>query len=229
MLAGIVNKPSRLAPTRHLAAARARAEVVLSAMVHAGWLTREEAAATPAAELSPGRTTIPVGAYFADWVGTGVKDQLSPGYGEVAVPTTLDATLQAHAEAVVTRVLARRADQGRASQAALVAMRPRDCLPWCSRDYSQSQFNRAFSAATARVHLQLSLPRCLARGQVHTRSPRIAPHDKLWSPKTSMVATMVDDARICVPSRTMSWRVTVRTGWAGSGIAPRATLAPRRP
>lgn len=148
LLAGVINKPSRLAPTRNLAGARARAKVVLGAMVDAGWLTPAEAAAAKPARLRPGRKTLGRGAWFADWVAPSMIAALQPGLGETSARTSLDGDLQAHAERVVARALAGAGARQGATQAALVAMRPdgRVVAMVGGRDYRASQFNRAVQA-----------------------------------------------------------------------------------
>jgi penicillin-binding protein 1A len=119
MLAGMVQAPSRLNPTRNLKGAQARAERVLQAMVAAGFLSEAEAKAAPPARLDvrpePGP---PTGTYFADWAIAQARAQAEDAYGQGEIKTTLDARLQRIARNVVAR-----APLGEA-QVALVAMRP---------------------------------------------------------------------------------------------------------
>ncbi|MDB5686240.1 MAG: hypothetical protein JWR77_829 [Rhizorhabdus sp.] len=135
MLAGLVKAPSRLAPTRDPAAARARARLVLAAMVDAGFITAAEAA-SPHFNLRPGRDDIPEAGYFADWVTSAL-----PENHRGTIQTTLDPELQRHAVAAV-------AGAGRGNQVALVAMRPdgRVVAMVGGRDYRASSFNRATRA-----------------------------------------------------------------------------------
>jgi penicillin-binding protein 1A len=147
MLAGLIKAPSRLAPTHDLAAAQARARVVLAAMARAGAITDAQARAAPMATPQPGRADLPVGTYFADWVAPQARAAFDADYGEVAVRTTLDPRLQQLAERLVGKALAR-AGRGGPTQAAFVAMRPTGEVVALvgGRDYAASPFDRATQA-----------------------------------------------------------------------------------
>ena len=147
MLAGLVQAPSRLAPSRHLDDAQARAAQVLAAMVETGAITRAQAAAARPAEYRPGRKPLPTGSYFADWVLAEARAATEADYGEIVVKTTLDPRLQALAEQMITDGLAR-ARGLNVNQAALVAMRldGRVVAMVGGTDYKTSSFNRAVQA-----------------------------------------------------------------------------------
>jgi penicillin-binding protein 1A len=143
MLAGIVNAPSRLAPTENLEGAQERSRLVLRAMQDAGFITEEEREDMRLARLRRGpRDDVPTGTYFADWVVPQANELADENYGQRQVLTTLEGDLQRIAARTV-----RRAGLGRA-QAALVAMRldGRVVAMVGGRDYSQSAFNRATQA-----------------------------------------------------------------------------------
>jgi penicillin-binding protein 1A len=143
MLAGVVNAPTRLAPTTNLAAARARARLVLQAMREVGYIDDRQLAAVPPARVRRGRRDdVPTGTYFADWVLPQAAELTDEGYGQRLVQTTLEGDLQRAAVQTV-----RRAGLGRA-QAALVAMRldGRVVAMVGGKDYAQSPFNRAVQA-----------------------------------------------------------------------------------
>jgi len=147
MLAGMIKAPSALAPTDNLSGARARARVVLQAMVEHGAITEEQARRARPARLRNGRAALPVGSYFADWVSPQAKALFDAAYGEVPVQTTLDARLQALAERVVRDGLRAGARDG-VGQAALVAMRTNGEVVAMvgGRDYAASAFNRVTQA-----------------------------------------------------------------------------------
>ena len=148
MLAGLVQAPSRLAPSRHLAAAQARERVVLAAMVADGAISRGRAAAAGMAEVERGRDALPGGSYFADWVLPQARASIDTAqYGDVAVQTTLDPALQAAAERAVAETLANMRGAN-VHQAALVAMRPdgRVVAMVGGADYRATTFNRATQA-----------------------------------------------------------------------------------
>ena len=144
MLAGVVNAPSRLAPTRNLEDARERGALVGRRMVEAGFISeRERRAIRPARLRVAPRDRTPTGTYFADWVlaETGqVEDEET--YGERRIQTTLDIDLQRLAERTI-----RGAGLGRA-QAALVAMRTDGSVVAMvgGKNYAQNAFNRATQA-----------------------------------------------------------------------------------
>ncbi len=147
MLAGLVQAPSRLAPSRHLARAQERSRQVLAAMVETGAISAAQARAVQLAQYRPGRRQLPTGSYFADWVLAEARDVIEADYGETVVKTTLDPKLQAIAENMVTDGLAR-AQGLNVSQAALVAMRldGRVVAMVGGTDYKASSFNRATQA-----------------------------------------------------------------------------------
>jgi penicillin-binding protein 1A len=145
MLAGMVKAPTRLAPTAHLRLARARAAVVIGAMVRDHVITAAQARAMKPASVNveDDDEEVPTGTYFADWVLPSARSQdESEAYGAREVQTTLESKLQKLALQTV-----RTAPLGKA-QVALVAMRPdgRVVAMIGGKDYSRSPFNRATQA-----------------------------------------------------------------------------------
>ncbi|HEX8301830.1 PBP1A family penicillin-binding protein [Sphingomonas sp.] len=143
LLAGLVQAPSRLAPTGNLKGARDRQRLVIAAMVSAGLLTKGEAARVRPAVLKLGKTReLPNGTYFADWVLPQARDRA----GEVATEQTVETTLEIAAQQAAERAV-KNAGLNR-SQVAIVAMRPdgRVIAMVGGRNYSQSTFNRATQA-----------------------------------------------------------------------------------
>ena len=142
VLAGLPKAPSRYAPTRDLRAARARAATVLDAMVAAGRLDAEAAAAAKAAPIAVAGAPGGGGArYFADWIADRVDGFVGPPRDDLTVRTTLDLAAQRAAEAAV-------AAASHGGQAALVAMSPDGAVRAMvgGRSYAASQFNRAAQA-----------------------------------------------------------------------------------
>ena len=161
MIAGIIQSPSNHSPFTNIERARDRRNVVLSAMVDAGYITgdaSERAQHEPIAVAA--RAVDNEAPYFVDYINE-VLDVGFPGItskpGVLDIYTTLDLNLQRYAQdavregmATVDTVLARRKrGPRRVAQAALVAIDPRsgDILAFIGgRSYNQSQFNRAISA-----------------------------------------------------------------------------------
>lgn len=143
MLAGVVQAPSRLAPTKNPKLAAKRARLVLSAMADTGFITPAVAKATSAATTDVRtRADLPTGTYFADWAMPGARALTRETYGETKVTTTLDARLQRAARDAIGG-----ARLGKA-QVALVAMRPNGEVVAMigGRSYKASPFNRATQA-----------------------------------------------------------------------------------
>jgi penicillin-binding protein 1A len=142
MLAGLVQAPSRLAPTQHLAAAQKRERLVLGAMADTGQISQGRARSTGAPRVLRQSSRVPTGSYFADWVAPYAQAAQPPDFGEVKVTTTLDSTLQRLAARAVNR-----SGIGSA-QAALVAMRPDGTVVAMvgGKDYGASPFNRVTQA-----------------------------------------------------------------------------------
>ena len=143
MLAGLLQAPSRLAPTRNPDLAAERYALVKGALVAAGYITQAEADAmrVPVLDVRT-RNDVPTGTYFADWALPTARDQSEMTYSRQTITTTLDSRLQAAANRVIQR-----APLGSA-QVALVAMRPNGEVVAMvgGKDYSQSPFNRATQA-----------------------------------------------------------------------------------
>ncbi|MEO7503642.1 MAG: transglycosylase domain-containing protein [Sphingomicrobium sp.] len=142
MLAGVVQAPSRLAPTRNLPAAQKRSRLVLQAMADTKVISVARARATVSARPIPAAGRIPTGTYFADWVAPTAQAAFESDYGEVKVPTTLDADLQR----LAVRAIGSAPIGG--AQAALVAMRPDGEVVAMvgGTSYKSSPFNRATQA-----------------------------------------------------------------------------------
>lgn len=143
MLAGLLQAPSRLAPTNNPGLAERRMRLVLSAMVAAGYMTAAEADALPTPQVDVRtKNDLPTGTYFADWALPEARRIAGTGYGGQTVRTTLDSRLQAAARRAVER-----APLGGA-QVAFLAMRPNGEVVAMigGTDYATSPFNRATQA-----------------------------------------------------------------------------------
>jgi penicillin-binding protein 1A len=143
MLAGLVQAPNRLAPTRNPQKAAKRAKMVINAMVANGKLTDQKADAVAIAKVDVRyKETLPTGTYFADWAMPQARQQAELGYADQTIRTTLDSRLQNVARNVISR-----ANLGKA-QVALVAMRPNGEVVAMvgGRNYKDSPFNRVTQA-----------------------------------------------------------------------------------
>ncbi len=142
MLAGMVQAPSRLAPTHNLGLAQKRSRLVLTTMADTGIISRARAASVRLARPVVRSSKVPTGTYFADWVAPYAQKAFDSDFGEVRVATTLDRGLQ--------RIAVRAVNRARlgGAQAALVAMRPdgRVVAMVGGKSYADSPFNRATQA-----------------------------------------------------------------------------------
>ncbi|WP_372424066.1 transglycosylase domain-containing protein [Salinarimonas chemoclinalis] len=149
MLAGLVQQPSRLAPTRNPAGAKARAEVVLRAMREEG-LIGETALVT--ALSRPAEAVRPEGSGTANYAADYIMDVLDDFVGtveeDIVVMTTIVPRVQAAAERALGATLAEEGGTFGVSQGAVVTMRPDGAIVALvgGKDYRASQFNRATQA-----------------------------------------------------------------------------------
>jgi penicillin-binding protein 1B len=155
-IAGVIQSPSALSPFNNPQRCRERRNVVLTAMVDAGYIdaaAAERAAAEPLTVVQ--RALEAEAPYFVDYVGQSL-DELYPGLTTttdkaVDVYTTLDLHLQRLAQDAVRTgltnvdtLLSRRKRKGKA-EAALIAVDPRtgEILAFVGgRSYNQSQYDR---------------------------------------------------------------------------------------
>jgi len=152
MLAGLFKAPSRYSPRVDLAAARGRANEVLTNMVQAGFLTEGQVTAARRSPASPierlDKLVSPN--YFLDWAFEKVK-RLVAGSNAVGfvVRTTVDPVLQSYAEQAVTSVLRENGKAYDVDQAAIVATDLNGAVRAMvgGVDYGLSQFNRATASA----------------------------------------------------------------------------------
>ena len=156
-MAGVLQSPSSLSPFSNPAKCRERRNVVLQAMVEAGYVEQPEADLAAKQPLAVVQRALEAEApYFVDYVAR-MLDEEYPGLTTttnqaVDVYTTLDLHLQRVAQDAVrgglTKVdelLTRRRRKARA-EAALISLDPRtgDILAMVGgRSYNQSQYNRA--------------------------------------------------------------------------------------
>jgi penicillin-binding protein 1B len=159
-MAGVLQSPSALSPFNNAKRCRDRRNVVLQAMVDAGYVEEKVASAAASEPLAVVQRALEAEApYFVDYV-TKTLDETYPGlttttHKAVDVYTTLDLHLQRVAQDAVRegllaidKTLARRKRKGRA-EAALIALDPKngEVLAMVGgRSYNQSQYNRALTS-----------------------------------------------------------------------------------
>jgi len=154
MLAGLFKAPTRFAPHMNLAAARARANVVLDNLVDSGMMTEGQvfgARRNPAKPIDRRDEETPN--YYLDWAYKEVQqivDKLPKNITErvFVARTGLDVNIQRAAEAAVEDSLRQFGRDYNVHQAAMAIMEPNGVVRAMvgGRDYGESQFNRATDA-----------------------------------------------------------------------------------
>jgi len=150
MLAGMFKAPGNYAPHVDLAAARGRANLVLTNLVAAGFLTEGQVTAArrhPASAIDRSND-INSPNYFLDWAFEEAKKIIeannAPGNNFV-VRTTIDTTLQSYAEEAIVSVIREQGEQYNVEQGAMVVTDTKGAIRAMvgGTDYAKSQFNRA--------------------------------------------------------------------------------------
>ncbi|MEZ5841403.1 MAG: PBP1A family penicillin-binding protein [Hyphomicrobiales bacterium] len=149
MLAGLFKAPTKYAPHNDIAAARARANEVLTNMVQAGFMTEGQVVAARRNPASPiDRLDADSPNYFLDWAFEEAK-ALSPGGDRILfVRTSLDRNLQNEAENALESTLRQFGHSHHVGQGAMVVVEPDGAVRAMvgGRDYGESVFNRATNA-----------------------------------------------------------------------------------
>ncbi|HEY4203275.1 MAG TPA: PBP1A family penicillin-binding protein [Devosiaceae bacterium] len=152
MLAGMFKAPTKYAPHVDLAAARGRANQVLTNMVDAGFLTEGQVTAARRHPATPVDRTAEVNSpdYFLDYAFDQVKTLVAnkTNSNNFVVRTTIDPVLQSYAEESLNSVIRDSGAAAHITQGALVATEPNGAIRAMvgGVDYAKSQFNRATDA-----------------------------------------------------------------------------------
>ena len=150
MLAGLFKAPTKYAPHVDLAAARGRANVVLSRMVDAGFLTEGQVTAARRNPAVPVDRSAELNSpnHFLDYAFEQTKKVIAESdtrSNSFVVRTTIDPVLQSYAEDAVTSVVREQGEAFNVSEAAMVVTEPNGAIRAMvgGMDYGKSQFNRA--------------------------------------------------------------------------------------
>lgn len=148
LLAGLLKAPSRFAPTADEEAAIARAKVVLTSMVEAGYITQEEAAAAKYGRLKKAGAADTAGAYAADYAVAEAKRLIGPITRDVIIHTTIDAAATRRTELARQAVAAEYPLYTEEVQSALVVLDENGAIHVLigGNDYADTPYNRAVRA-----------------------------------------------------------------------------------
>ncbi len=149
-LAGLLKAPSRYSPLKNPELSRTRSDTVLKAMVHAGYITQDQAEgmvlipATPRPQSrSSGQTR-----YYTDWVVDGIDDLIGTPRQDLIVHTTLQPDIQNNVEKALTNTLNTYGEERTVSQGAAVILDTNGAVLAMvgGKNYRESQFNRITQA-----------------------------------------------------------------------------------
>jgi len=150
MLAGLFKAPTKFAPHIDLPASRARANVVLTNLVDAGFMT---AGQVHGARLNPARPIETRATYSPDWYLDWAFEEIQRvaegrGHFVLTARTTIDVGLQQAADQALVSTIQQHGRGRNATSGALVAMDPDGAVRALvgGIDYGESQFNRASAA-----------------------------------------------------------------------------------
>lgn len=190
MMAGLFKAPTKYAPHIDLAAARARANEVLSNLVEADFYTAGQvyqARLTPATPVERVQTSSPD--WFLDWAFDEVQ-RLMKGKGKYVLTArlTIDLDLQKAAEQTIVSMVETNGRSRRFRTGALVSMSPDGAVRALvgGVDYGDNQFNRATRArrqpgSSFKAYVYAS---GLMNGYtIDTRLRDVSPRCGRWSPK----------------------------------------------
>lgn len=149
-LAGLLKAPSRYSPLSNPGLSKQRTEVVLNAMVDAGYITEEQAKGN--SNIPPKPTQKPTDEladrYYTDWIVDSLDELIGTPNEDLIVKTTLDSRVQKHMQDEIAAAIEQNGGDRNFSQGAMIVMRPTGEVLGIigGRNYSASQFNRATQA-----------------------------------------------------------------------------------
>ncbi len=154
MLAGLFKAPTKYAPSNDIEASRARANVVLYRMLDAGFITQGDllqARREPAQVIAQNTADSPdwfLDQAYRDTLAILDEQKLTKDF-VIEVKTTIDQKLQAATQKVINDEITAEGETLKFTQAAAITMTPEGAVKAIvgGRDYAESQFNRATSAA----------------------------------------------------------------------------------
>ncbi len=155
-IAGLAPAPTEYSPLVNKDAAKRRRNLVLQQMAESGFITPAEAKESIASPLevkpSPHKATVQEASYFVDYIKTELPKYVTPetlANGGLTIETTLNRPWQQAAEKVIQETVAENGQSDGFSQAAMVAIDPRNGEVKAmvgGIDYQKQKFNRATQA-----------------------------------------------------------------------------------
>jgi penicillin-binding protein 1A len=152
VLAGLLKAPSKYSPAWNPALTRERAQDVLDRMIEAGFISPIDAALNAIGEVRFAEPKVMRGETGVEYAVDAVLDRLpeliAGNDREIIVETTIDGTLQRHAQQMVHDLIESEGKAMDASQAAMVLLDMDGGIAVLvgGQSYAESQFNRALRA-----------------------------------------------------------------------------------
>jgi len=148
-LAGLLKAPSTYSPNANPHRSRERTNIVINAMVDAGYIEEDQKNQINASIPKPRRK--PSGnaqRYYSDWIVDQVNKTIGKPNEDLIVETTMNVDIQNTAEEALKTTLRKDGSNQNITQGAIVVMRPNGALVALvgGKDYALSQFNRATQA-----------------------------------------------------------------------------------
>ena len=150
MIAGLLKAPSRYSPSSNPEKAAERAEIVIGAMIAAGYVNKNsentDVEALPEGDYD--RSGAGSMRYYGDWIMSQLESYTDVTDQDLIIQTTLNPNLQRRAAQRLEAYLEESGEERHVSQGAVITMRPDGAVIAMigGRDYKTSQFNRAVQA-----------------------------------------------------------------------------------
>ena len=150
VIAGLLKAPSKYSPTSSPKNADERAQIVLDAMLDAGFITAaQRSSVKPSIDsMTRAHQKMQTGQYFADWVMDVIPDLIGEIDRDIIVVTTYDPQMQIVAEQSASSILNENKQIKNVSQLALISMTYDGAVRAMvgGIDHDLSKFNRATQA-----------------------------------------------------------------------------------
>ncbi len=147
VIAGLLKAPSRYSPLSNPKAAQERAKTVLSVMLDAGYITKQqyETASAQTVKRAKEEKEDQAARYFSDWAVDNLEEIIGTPTTDIIVRTTMDPQVEASTAKVLKKSIEDNEAKSDVTQAASVVLRPDGSIVAIvgGVDYNESQFNRA--------------------------------------------------------------------------------------
>lgn len=146
LLAGLLKAPSSYSPISNPEKAQDRAEIVLSAMVDANYITEKEKAEALANKTKSFTPNKPVNnsRYFTDWIYDQVRAYVGESASDIIVYTTFAPDIQSRASSALQNAISAVKEERHVSQGAALVLSKNGAVRAMigGYDFKESQFNR---------------------------------------------------------------------------------------